>query len=184
MSKMEAELETARTSRSKTESMVTWKRLLDEALSEKGIKQLAIKSILPSLNQEVHKMLLEMHLDFNVTFDEEWEAKVTHLGTEISVDTLSAGEKNKTNFVILMAILRLMKMRYPAINILFLDEIFANLDQDGIHAVLQILEKNSKQMGLNTFVITPDARYQSEVFDYRLSVTKRDNFSSFVLEKL
>ena len=182
VSDMESELEISKSKRSETESDVTWKRLLDEALSEKGIKQLAIKSILPSLNSEVQKMLLEMHLDFNVVFDEEWEAKISHLGNEISVETLSAGEKNKTNFVVLMAVLRLMKMRFPAINILFLDEIFANIDAEGIYNVLKILKKNSTEMNLNTFVISHTHSIPTELFDYQMDVKKIEGFSTLNLK--
>ena len=76
-----------------------------------------------------------------------------------------------------------MKMRFPAINILFLDEIFANLDAEGIYNVLKILKKNSAEMGLNTFVISHTHAIPTELFDYQLFVKKVEGFSSIAIKQ-
>jgi ABC-type Mn2+/Zn2+ transport system ATPase subunit len=50
-------------------------------------------------------------------------------------------------------LLKLMKMKFSDINILFLDEIFSSVDSDGIYSILSILKDVSKELGLNIFVI-------------------------------
>jgi DNA repair exonuclease SbcCD ATPase subunit len=160
-----------------------WLKILEEVLGEKGVKQLAIKTILPSLNSEIQKLLIEMHLDFRVVFDEEFNAAISHLGEEISASTLSFGESKKVDFSVLMSVIKLMKIRFSGMNFLFLDEIFASLDADSIHCILKILRKNTKELGLNTFVIA-QTQLPLEIFDFKLEIVKNNNFSSMTIEKL
>jgi DNA repair exonuclease SbcCD ATPase subunit len=55
----------------RTEEKSNWVRLLDDILGEKGVKQMAVKTILPSLNSEILDLMREMHLDYQIIFDEE-----------------------------------------------------------------------------------------------------------------
>ena len=151
-------------------------------LGEKGVKQMAIKTILPSLNSEISELLSELHLDYQVIFDEEFKATLYHMGIEIPVQTLSTGEMKKVDFVVLIAIMKLMKLKFSSINLLFLDELFSSVDPDGVHSILGILKKNSREMGLNIFVIN-HAPMPHEIFDWKLEVAKTNNFSSIVLDK-
>ena len=165
------------------ESRVSWMKFIDVALGDQGIKQMAMRTITPSFNMEIFKMMQQMHLDYMVTFNEEFDATVKHLGEEISPATLSFGESKKVDFVILVSFIRLMKLKYPSMNLMFLDEIFASVDPDGIHSILEILSAVSKELGLNIFVIswTP---LPHEVFDYKIGIEKKDNFSNLTMEKV
>jgi DNA repair exonuclease SbcCD ATPase subunit len=51
------------------EEKQTWFKSLDEILSEKGVKQMAIRTILPSLNSEIVELLRKMNLGYQVIFD-------------------------------------------------------------------------------------------------------------------
>lgn len=178
-----AKIEENKKYRDNAESKVAWMKFMDTALGEQGIKQMAMRTITPSFNMEIFKMMQQMHLDYTVTFNEEFDATVCHLGEEISPATLSFGESKKVDFVILVSFIRLMKLKYPSMNLLFLDEIFASVDPDGIHSILEILSGVSKELGLNIFVIswTP---LPHEVFDYKISIEKKDNFSNLAVEKV
>ena len=166
----------------KTEEKSNWIKKLDDILGEKGVKQLAIKTILPSLNSEILDLLGEMHLNYQVVFDEEFKATIYHMGIEIPVQTLSTGEMKKVDFVVLVAIMKLMKLKFSSINILFLDELFSSVDPDGIHSILKILRKITRDLGLNIFVIN-HAPMPHEIFDWKLEVTKTNNFSSILVDK-
>jgi DNA repair exonuclease SbcCD ATPase subunit len=159
-----------------------WLRTLDEILGEKGVKQMAIRTILPSLNSEILELLGKMHLDYQVIFDEEFNATIYHMGVEIPTQTLSTGEMKKVDFVVLIAIMKLMKMKFSSINLLFLDELFSSVDPDGVHSILRILRSVCKELGLNIFVIN-HAPMPHEIFDWKLEVTKANNFSSISIDK-
>jgi len=166
----------------KTEEKNNWIRLLDDILGERGVKQMAVKTILPSLNSEIFDLMREMHLDYQVIFDEEFKASLYHMGIEIPIQTLSTGEMKKIDFVVLISIMKLMKLKFSSINLLFLDELFSSVDPDGVHSILKILQKSSRDMGLNIFVIN-HAPMPHEIFDWKLEVSKTNNFSSILLDK-
>ena len=160
-----------------------WIKTLDEVLSEKGVKQLAIRSILPSLNNEILNTLLSLHLPYKVVFNEEFNAQIFHLGEEISTQTLSTGEMKKVDFAVLVAIIKLMKIRFSSVNILFLDEIFSSVDPDGVHSILNTLRKLSDDLSMNIFVIN-HAPMPTEIFDYKIEISKKNNFSDIAFDKM
>lgn len=166
----------------KNQEKNNWLKTLDEILGEKGVKQMAIRTILPSLNSEILELLGKMHLDYQVIFDEEFNASIYHMGVEIPTQTLSTGEMKKVDFVVLIAIMKLMKMKFSSINLLFLDELFSSVDPDGVHSILKILRGVCKDLGLNIFVIN-HAPMPHEIFDWKLEVSKSNNFSSISLDK-
>jgi DNA repair exonuclease SbcCD ATPase subunit len=159
-----------------------WLKILDDILGEKGVKQMAIRTILPSLNSEILELMSQMHLDYQVVFDEEFKATIYHMGIEIPVQTLSTGEMKKVDFVVHVSIMKLMKMKFSTINLLFLDELFSSVDPDGIHAILKILKKVTRELGLNIFVIN-HAPMPHEIFDWKIEVSKTNNFSNIQLDK-
>lgn len=177
------ELSSFNTEKGVWEERQNWIKTLDEILSEKGVKQLAIKSILPSLNNEILHTLLSLHLPYKVVFNEEFNAQIFHLGEEISPQTLSTGEMKKVDFAVLIAIIKLMKIRFSSVNILFLDEIFSSVDPDGVHTILTTLRKLSDDLHMNIFVIN-HAPMPTEIFDYKIEIAKRNNFSDVSFEKL
>lgn len=160
-----------------------WMKSIDEILGEKGVKQMAIKTILPSLNSEIMNLLAKMNLQHQVVFDEEFNSQIYHMGIEIPVQTLSTGEMKKIDFIVLIAILKLMKMKFNSINLLFLDELFSSVDPDGVHSILSILKSISSDLGLNIFVIN-HAPMPHEIFDFKLDIVKKNNFSSISLETI
>ena len=166
----------------KVEEKSNWIKTLDDILGEKGVKQLAIRTILPSLNSEILDLLGQMHLDYQVVFDEEFKATIYHMGIEIPVQTLSTGEMKKVDFVVLVAIMKLMKLKFSSINLLFLDELFSSVDPDGIYSILKILQRVTRELGLNIFVIN-HAPMPHEIFDWKLEVKKMNNFSTITIDK-
>ena len=180
---MEDQIVQSNLDKNTNEERLNWNKIVEDVLGEKGLKQMAIKTVLPSLNGEIYRLMTEMHLDYKVIFDEEFNASITHLGQDISIATLSRGETKKVDFVVLIAVIKLMKMRFPGINLLFLDEIFDGVDSDGIYGILKILGRTSKDLGLNTFVISHIQQLPNETFDYRIEIEKKNNFSNLIVEK-
>jgi len=179
---LQKDLDSLNTQKFKGDEKYTWLRTIDEILGEKGVKQMAIKTILPSLNSEILDMMSKMHMSYQVKFDEEFNASISHMGIEISAQTLSTGEMKKVDFVVLIAIMKLMKMKFSNINLLFLDELFSSVDPDGVYSILKILKQTSGELGLNIFVIN-HAPMPHEIFDWKIEIAKTNNFSSLLIDK-
>lgn len=159
-------------------------KIIDEIFGDKGVKQLALQKILPTLNVEIKKVLINMGMtDYQVKFDTEFNPKIVQLGHNVSVSQLSTGEKKKIDFAILIALIRLLKMKNPGMNLIFLDEIFSSIDPNGIFHILEILKNSTKELNLNVFVIN-FSPLPSELFDYRVDVEKLNNFSNLKVEKI
>jgi DNA repair exonuclease SbcCD ATPase subunit len=105
------------------------------------------------------------------------------MGIEIPAQTLSTGEMKKVDFIVLVAIMKLMKLKFSSINLLFLDELFSSVDPEGVHSILGILKTVASDLGLNVFVIN-HAPMPHEIFDWKLDISKKNNFSSLTLEKI
>ena len=157
--------------------------VLENLMGEDGIKNLAIRSILPSFNDHIDIMAKEMGIPFGIKFDDKFNCSIYHLGEEVSPKTLSTGERKKADFVIIMAMIKMIKVRFPSLNLLFLDEIFSSIDSSGVHHIISILHETIRDIGLNTFVINHTV-LPSEYFDKKIEITKDAGFSEFLIESI
>lgn len=157
--------------------------ILETLMGDEGIKNLAVRSILPTFNNNVLIMAKEMGIPFGVKFDDKFNCSIHHLGQEVSPKTLSTGERKKIDFVIIMALIKMIKIRFSSLNILFLDEIFSSIDSDGVYHIINILHETIQEIGLNTFVINHTV-LPSEYFDKKLEITKDAGFSEFTIESI
>jgi DNA repair exonuclease SbcCD ATPase subunit len=158
-------------------------RIVEDIFGDKGVKLSALKRIIPLLNAEIRKVLADLNMDYRVTFNEEFDVDIQHLGFKVSPEQLSTGEKKKVDFAALIALIRLMKIRFAGLNLTFLDEIFSSIDADGIHHILKVLHKTCRELNLNIFVIN-HSQLPTEIFDYRVEISKNNGFSSILLEKI
>ena len=154
---------------------------VEEVLGEDGVKNLAIKTILPGLNANIAAMAQTMHLHFHLRFDEKFDCIINHLGEEINPMTLSTGERKKADFIIIIAIIKILKLRFPQLNLLFLDELLSSVDADGVHNILKILSQVIKENKLNTFVIN-HTELPRELFDKKIQIYRENGFSKFEIE--
>lgn len=157
--------------------------ILEEVLGEDGVKNLAVKTILPGLNANIAMMVQTMHLQFHIKFDEKFNCIVNHLGEEINPLTLSTGERKKADFIVIIAIIKILKLRFPQLNLMFLDELLSSVDQDGVYNILKILNEVIKENGLNTFVIN-HTELPHEIFDQKIQIYRENGFSKFEIEKI
>ena len=156
---------------------------LEEILGEDGVKNLAVQTILPGLNANVAAMGQTMHLPFHIRFDEKFNCIINHLGEDINPMTLSTGERKKADFIVIIAIIKILKLRFPQLNLLFLDELLSSVDADGVHNILKILSQVIKESKLNTFVINHTV-LPHELFDKKIQIYKENGFSKFEIETI
>jgi exonuclease SbcC len=156
---------------------------VESVLGEDGVKNLAMKTILPSLNLNISNMGKQMHLPYSIKFDDKFNCIVNALGEEINPRSMSTGERKKADFIIIIALLKILKIRYPSLNILFLDEIFSSVDSSGVYEIVKILNEVSKENKLNTWVIN-HTELPMELFDKKVEAIKEGGFSKLIIETI
>lgn len=157
--------------------------LVESVLGDDGVKNLAMKTILPSLNQSVSNMAKQIHLPYTIKFNDKFDCIIHSLGEEINPRSMSTGERKKADFIIIIALLKLLKVRYPSLNLLFLDEIFSSVDSSGIYEIIKILSEVSKENKINTWVIN-HTELPTELFDKRVEAVREGGFSKLRVETI
>ena len=157
--------------------------IVENILGEDGVKNLAVKTILPGLNTNIAAMTQTMHLQFHIRFDEKFNCIINHLGEDINPMTLSTGERKKADFIVIIAIIKILKLRFPQLNLLFLDELLSSVDHDGVYNILKILNQVIKEHEINTFVINHSV-LPHEIFDKKIEIYRENGFSKFTIENI
>ena len=157
--------------------------IVEQVLGEDGVKNLAVKTILPGLNTNIAAMAQTMHLQFHIRFDEKFNCIINHLGEDINPLTLSTGERKKADFIVIVAIIKILKLRFPQLNLLFLDELLSSVDHDGVYNILKILNQVIKEHKINTFVINHSV-LPHEIFDKKIQIYRENGFSKFTIESI
>lgn len=170
-------------SRSKVNSDYYFLENIEEILGEDGVKNLAIQTILPGLNTNIAAMAQTMHLPFHIRFNDKFDCIINHLGEDINPMTLSTGERKKADFIVIIAIIKILKLRFPQLNLLFLDELLSSVDADGVHNILKILSNVIKESKINTFVINHSV-LPHELFDKKIQIYRENGFSKFEIEAI
>ena len=183
LSENETKLLERKSSVSKSSTEDTFLDIVEGVLGDDGVKNLAMKTILPTINQSIQNMSKHMHLPYFIRFDEKFDCSIHSLGEEINARSMSTGERKKADFVIIISLLRLLKIRYPSLNLLFLDEIFSSVDSGGIYEILKILKDVSVENSLNTWVVN-HTELPIELFDKRVEAIKESGFSKLHIENI
>lgn len=157
--------------------------ILEQLYSDDGVKKKVLESYLPTLNKEIEYTLHELHFPYRLRFDNDFEPNIEHLGLEINVETLSTGEKKRVDLAVLISIIRMLKRKYPSLNIFMLDEVLSSIDSDGIYDIIGLLQKTAKEMSINIFIIN-HAPLPIEYFDFKMTIEKKDGFSDLTIEEL
>jgi len=157
--------------------------ILGDLYSDNGVKKKILESYLPTLNKEIEFTLQELHFPYQLRFNSDFEPKLNQLGIEVNVETLSTGEKKRVDLAVLISIIRMLKRKYPSLNIFMLDEVLSSIDGDGIYDIIGILQKTAKELSMNIFIIN-HSPLPVEYFSYRIEINKNAGFSDMVVEKL
>ncbi len=143
---------------------------------DKGVKQEIINRLIRPVNKFISENLHDLNMQFNVQLNDNFDAIVYHMGQEIDPETLSTGEAKKVNICIMLAYIKLIRTR-KHINILFLDEVFASIDIDGIYSILNMFKKFSRDYKVNIFM-AHHAELIDSAFDRIIKINK--NVFSFM----
>ncbi len=145
---------------------------LNEIFSLTGIRKNIIKNIVDPINDYLSNYLDEMDSEYRVVLNDEFDADIyERFINKIHPESLSSGETRKINIAIALSYLEIIrKMRKN--NLLFLDEVFANIDSDNIDILLRILKKFSRKYNIN-IVIVNHSPVDTNLFDRIIKIDKK-----------
>ena len=150
--------------------------LLDEVLSDTGIKRVLIDRVIPLLNGRIEEISDRLEFKFNFEFDNEFNPMIRYLGMEISPDSLSTGQRKKMNLIVLLSFIELIKLKHNNMNVMFLDEIFSGLDKKNVYMAIEILREYADKYKMTIFVVSHES-LPEEFFDQTIDVTMPNHFS-------
>lgn len=150
--------------------------LLSEVFGENGIKKYIATRYTPIINKYIDDVLLYMGSNYIVEFDDKFNGNIKLNGYTVKYSTLSTGEKKRIDFACIIAIIKFLKLQLGEMNLLFLDELFSNIDINGVGDMVELLKKLSDELNLNIYLIH-HAPLEGINFDRILRAYKPDGFS-------
>lgn len=144
-----------------------------------GIKQRVINNYLPMLNNEIRKNLEYLNFPYRLSFDSKFDPTLLDMDNEIDVTTLSDGEMTRVDLVVLCALLKILKFKYPSINTFHLDETLSTLDSEIGFIVLNFLKKFAKEENINIICVS-HVDFSAESFDEYIEVKRERGFAEII----
>lgn len=150
--------------------------LLQNLFSVDGVKKQIIENYLPKLNAEIKETLIRLNFPYTLTFDGNFNSHVMDLGNEINIETLSIGEHKRVDLAVLCSIYKLIKRKYPSVNLFTLDEVLSSIDPVNNAEILKFLKEFSEEMKINIYVIS-HVSMSEDLFDDCIEIFKELRFS-------
>ena len=92
------------------------------------------------------------------------------------MQTLSKGQKARVDFATIISFVRFLKLQFGELNLLFLDELFSHVDNNGMNDMIDILKNLSNDLKLNIYLIH-HAQLENARFDKVMQTKMIDEFS-------
>ena len=147
-----------------------------QILGDGGIKEYIASKYIPTINQIISEMMEFMGINYNVVFDRTFKATITSNGYNVTYNSLSTGEKKRIDFATVVSFIKLLKLQLGEMNLLFLDEMLASIDINGVADMMTILKDLSVELNMNIYLIH-HAQVENVVFDNVIETSKPDGFS-------
>lgn len=179
---IEQEVETSKKTMADARMTIAINKVSEYALGSQGIKSFILKDVVPHINDAISAVLSRFQVPFTLQFDSEFQPVITRNGNSIRPSRLSTGQRKMANFVILLAITRVLKIKYPSLNLLFYDEISSSLSGSNTNIVLStIRDICCDELGMCTVIMQHgslplsyfDSTIQIEVINHVSTATKQ-----------
>lgn len=109
------------------------------------VRSKILQSFIPALNKNILKYVQRLHLPYIVEFDSNFKCNISICGMDkdVPVSSLSTGQLKTVDMVIILGVLGTI-IGSNGINILFLDELFSNLDAGLRNEMCSVLRESLK----------------------------------------
>lgn len=150
--------------------------IIETMYSSEGIKQTMMNNYIPTLNEEIEETLNFLGFPYSLVFDNNFDPHMQYLGRSIKTKNLSIGEHKKVDLTVLCSLLKMIKRKYPQINLVCLDETVSSLDYESSTEIIKYLKEISKEMNLNIFIVS-HTMLDENLFDEHILVEKNAEYS-------
>ena len=150
--------------------------IIETMYSADGIKQTMMNNYIPTLNEEIAETLNFLGFPYSLEFDNNFDPHMQYLGRSIKPKSLSIGEHKKVDLTVLCSLLKMIKRKYPQINLVCLDETVSSLDYESSTEIIKYLKDISKEMNLNIFIVS-HTMLDENLFDEHILVEKNAEYS-------
>jgi len=150
--------------------------IINELVSDNGIKKQIFIKYIPLFNMYLNKYLEKFGIPYNIVFNEIFEVKILERGIERNYMSFSGSEKLRLSLAVIFSFIKLVEARNSfSINILLLDELVDSaLSNDNVGLILDFLKYNFN----NKEIITISHRQlDKEFFDQIYEIKKENNFT-------
>jgi DNA repair exonuclease SbcCD ATPase subunit len=150
---------------------------LVEVLSEKGIRRGIINTVVDPINDHLSKYLIELESMYNVKLSDNFDAIIKErFIDDIHLESLSTGEAKKINVAIALSYMEMVINMNKKTNILFMDEVFASVDDENVDLILKVLKSFAIRNNMNVIIATP-LNFDTTHFDKIIKVEKKMGYS-------
>lgn len=138
-------------------------------LFTKTLRYNLLESLIPHINKSIQFFINKLDQSFKVEYDQEFKAHIYVDGwdREISYNNLSTGQKKTLDLAIIFGILQNIVSTVD-MNIIFLDELFSNMDADTRNIMLSLLNETMSQD--KSIFIVNHAEMQDDCFKHKIRV--------------
>ena len=139
-------------------------------LFTKTLRYNLLETLIPHINSSIKFFINKLNQPFNVVYDQEFKPHITidMYNKEISYNNLSTGQKKTLDLAIIFGILRNL-ITNVNINIIFLDELFSNMDANTRNIMLSLLDETMDKK--KTIFIVNHADMADDYFSHKIRVS-------------
>ena len=152
-----------------------------------NIRNKILSSFIPSLNENINKYSQLFRLPYIIKYDNNFKCNLVLAGTdkEIPLSSLSTGQLKTVDMTVILGVLGTI-INNCGMNVLFLDELFSNLDNNLRNNMCEVLKSNCKP-NQSIFIISHtelDDNYFNGEIHIKLKVKNQiEKFSEVTIKK-
>lgn len=151
-------------------------------LFTKTLRYNLLESLIPHINKSIYFFINKLDQSFKVEYDQEFKPHIYVDGweKEITYSNLSTGQKKTLDLAIIFGILQNI-ISTVNMNIIFLDELFSNLDSETRNTMLSLLNETMSK-DKSVFVVN-HAEMQDDFFSHKIRVRLENKKIRYIRKK-
>ena len=139
-------------------------------LFTKTLRYNLLDTLIPHINKSIQYYIQKLDQPYKVEYDQEFKCHiyVDTYGKEISYSNLSTGQKKTLDIAIIFGIFQNIIANVD-FNVLFLDELFSNMDSDSRNTMLSLIKENFEE-DKSVFIMN-HAEMNDDFFKHKIRVS-------------
>ena len=139
-------------------------------LFTKTLRYNLLDTLIPHINKSIQYYIQKLDQPYKVEYDQEFKCHifVDTYGKEISYSNLSTGQKKTLDIAIIFGIFQNIITNVD-FNVIFLDELFSNMDSDSRNTMLGLIKENFKE-DKSVFIMN-HAEMSDDFFKHKIRVS-------------